>query len=366
MSEIKLETLTSVHIGSGDFLNQGVDFVSRPDDIYVIDINKVFNLIGEKNVSSWVAMIDSRIPIEKIMEKFAPGTDIKDYSKYHIDNFASITKTDTLKTIVRDGRGCPYIPGSSIKGAIRTSILSFLAAKEDSSYINNNYRKLEKELFGNNPNSDVFRFIRVSDAYFADNGSVIAIKLHSLNIRDSEDELHDEKMNQLEEAIRQEEETTFSLNIDSKTYDFVKSHWNENDSRIFGQLGSVLDNLRDVPSLFKVINIQTKKLIESEIDLWKNCEKDGADDYIINLKDLLETANNCQDGKQCVLRIGHGSGWRFTTGAWTERLDDFDYQVVNNSRPKNREYYYEYPFPKTRRIEEDGDYLLGFIKLTLK
>ena len=63
-----------------------------------------------------------------------------------------------------------------------------------------------------------------------------------------------------------------------------------------------------------------------------------------------------------MLRIGHGSGWRFITGAWSEQLKNFN-EIVNASRP-NSYRYTQYDFPKSRRIDEDGD-VLGFVKLSM-
>ena len=49
MSKVKIETLTPVHIGSGNFLRNNSDFVQHNDGedsyIYVIDPKKILNLI---------------------------------------------------------------------------------------------------------------------------------------------------------------------------------------------------------------------------------------------------------------------------------------------------------------------------------
>jgi hypothetical protein len=64
------------------------------------------------------------------------------------------------------------------------------------------------------------------------------------------------------------------------------------------------------------------------------------------------------------LRIGHASGWRFITGAWSEQLPFFDSSVVNAARSGNASKYSEYSFPKSRRTASDGD-LMGFVKLSM-
>ena len=90
-----------------------------------------------------------------------------------------------------------------------------------------------------------------------------------------------------------------------------------------------------------------------------------AEAYVESMKKILDEVRKCGKG-QCILRLGQASGWRFTTGAWTEGLSIFKSTIVPMARPKNKENNYEmYDFPKTRRIGEGSDNILGFVKLTI-
>ena len=102
--------------------------------------------------------------------------------------------------------------------------------------------------------------------------------------------------------------------------------------------------------------------MDFEIDYWNNVEQMGADNYISGLEEIRDEID-LDNKESCVLRIGHGSGWRFITGAWTEKLGNFTELVVPCSRPNNDKKYSEYDFPKSRRIDEDSD-VFGFVKLT--
>ena len=57
-----IETLTSVHIGSGVKYPARIEFISvRDDDEYlggIIDTDKVFDIIGEKNLPAWITVLD--------------------------------------------------------------------------------------------------------------------------------------------------------------------------------------------------------------------------------------------------------------------------------------------------------------------
>lgn len=359
MSKIKIETLSSVHIGSGNELQEGQDFVvtgsGEYKDITVIDVNEMGRRIEPRYYDNWVAMINNGKNINEILKRCAPNTSIDDITKYKIEDWANQVKhRDVLKEQIRDGKGLPYIPGSSIKGALRTAILASIADGNPGKINSFNFRNFEKDNFGNINNS-VFRFMQVGDAFFEPE-SVIATRVNSLNIRDSQDDLHDEKISQLLEVIRQGESSTLDLKLDIDRYRISKCQ----DS----SLVAMPDCMQSLGKLFAAVNAYTMQLVQSDIEFWEDQEKTGAEHYVDNLNEIVNEANTCKKGNECILRVGAGSGWRFTTGAWTESHDFFEDEVVPMSRRKYRNYTM-YPFPKTRRAEEQDDMLLGFVKLSI-
>ena len=378
MNTIRIETLSPVHIGSGNLLNNNTDFISvtiKKGDIskpylVIVSEEKVWKLLGEQHVDNWLQAIANRENLRDFLKRFAPEAKSKDYTKRRMPLLCEINRDDTLKECIHNGTGLPYIPGSSIKGAIRTAILALLANtisdREHKIFARDNkgnYVKdrkgnqlfeataIEKELFGDDPNSDVFRFIQVGDAYF-EKETEIAIRLVSLNIRQRLDSLWDESKPQIVEAIKTKSESKFQLKLSKEYYGFVK--------RNFPQAGSL--PVSSIGELFSLINDHTRQLVEEEINYWNEVDKTDGDDYVEEMKKILQEINLCEAGKSCVLRIGHASGWRFMTGAWTESLSNFKDVVVPASRPENR-YYEQYDFPKTRRLDEES-YILGFVKLT--
>ncbi|WP_080905430.1 type III-A CRISPR-associated RAMP protein Csm5 [Parabacteroides sp. Marseille-P3160] len=365
MSNIKIETLTPVHIGSGETLQYGNDFVKGKEDgssvLGIIDAGKIMKLIGYENIDRWVTAIERKEFTDKIVKVYAPDTTIEDYAKRTILEWSKVKETDTLKEQIHDGLGRPYIPGSSIKGAIRTAVLASLA--NDISGIEDklkdkkgkvNAKTIEAELFGKDPNSDVFRFLQVGDAYFGDNYEV-AIRMVNINERRNQS-FWDESKSQLIEAIVSGDETTFQLKLNIDSYEKVKS-----------KVHPIPICMSSINSLFQAINKHTQMLVEQEIDYWNDRKTDDdkgkIDLYLENINNILQTIQSCEKGKSCLLRIGHGSGWRFITGAWTESLDNFKNVVVPIARPENDKYV-EYSFPKTRRVDDECT-LLGFVKLTV-
>ena len=381
MSKIKITTLTSVHIGSGETLQFGSDFVRGKvgDDAFlsVVDPKKVLGLIGEDNVQRWVTAIEKRESTDKIVQQFAPNARLKDFSRRLIVEWSTVKNTDTLKEHIHDGRGLPYIPGSSIKGAIRTAVLATLAEsvrdaerKIDKTRRDGqgnpipNFRgqieykadakKIESELFGSNPNEDVFRFLQVGDAYFGENYEV-AIRMVNINERERQS-FWDESKSQLIEAIAPEDESEFQLKLNETGYNLSRD-----------RVQMMPDCMKSLSALFQTINNHTRNLLEGEIEYWQERQKDDDTDkvslYIEKIQGMLEQTQSCEAEKECVLRIGHGSGWRFITGAWAENLDNFYSVVVPVSRPKNFKYE-QFDFPKTRRVDDECE-LLGFVKLSI-
>ncbi len=367
MSRIKMETLTSVHIGSGSTLQYGADFVKGKhqdnDMLAIVDLRKVAALIGKQNIPFWVAAIENGDSTAMIIKRFAPEADIADYAKRLILRWADVRSSDTLMEQIHDGRGVPYIPGSSIKGAIRTSVLASLAKKmpDVENKLKNRFGKIsanqvESELFGSDPNKDVFRFLQVGDAYFGKNYEV-AIRMVNINEREQQD-FWDESKHQLIEAICPEDTTEFQMRLNLTGYHL------SNDK---GKVHRIPDCLCSQSALFETTNAHTIHLLETEKEYWKEREADDDTDsvtaYLEKVDEMLKVSKQCEKGKECVLRIGHGSGWRFITGAWTERLDNFASLVVPASRPRNNNYE-QYDFPKTRRVDDQCE-LLGFVKLTI-
>lgn len=366
MSSITLKTITPIHIGSGEFLQNNADFVAYKKGtdafISVVDSRKVLKLVGEEHVQDWLISIENRKEsVADFVRRFCKSVTPSDYALRTIDNFAIVNPNDTLKECMVNGMGLYYIPGSSIKGAIRTSVLTSLVKGEQLGFKIKDRdnkisaRQIEKDFLGIDSNHDIFRFLRVGDAYFTENCG-IAMRMVNLNIRKKEN-LFDSSKKQLVEAIASECSTTFQLKLDDNYYYWIKKIKPESVAKLPAAMESLF-------SLFATINQCSRELVESEINFWSSLDNYyGAEDYIESMQLVLEEINKCKVENECVLRIGHGSGWRFITGAWSEKLKKTDFEEIKNvARPKNYNYQ-EYIFPKSRRLDEEGD-VLGFVKLT--
>lgn len=375
MSQIKIETLTPVHIGNGNFLRNKADFTVFRDEkghnlICVIDPRKILDLVGAEHLDDWILSIENQEDdIQRFVKQYNKNVTPDDYALRIIWNFVKgIRDSDTIKECMHDGRGMPYIPGSSIKGAIRTAIVSSLAKGKDSADLERRIKRgkngqidkrfaaqqIEKDFFGDDPKNDIFRFLQVGDAYF-ERGRKIAIRMVNLNITESEN-LIDKKKSQVIETIKEGYSSVFQMKIATEYYWKVKEQC---------ALKDLPEGMKSISSLFDQINKCSKGLVLDEIDYWEQVARqyEGADGYIQNMRDILKKINDCKEGKECVLRIGHGSGWRFITGAWSEDFDNFYSKIVPVARFHD-ERYKDYDFPKSRRLQEKRK-LIGFVKLSI-
>mgnify|MGYP003292235894 FL=1 len=369
---VKIKTLTSVHIGSGEVLQIGSDFVKgKMGNNYVLAVvspEKVLDLIGEEHLQDWVVAIERKESTGNVVKRFAPNAKVEDYAKRIVLEWSEAHERDTLKEHIHNGQGKPYIPGSSIKGAIRTAILASLAENVNDAERKidvsangkkkTNANKVEKELFGSDPNNDVFRFLQVGDAYF---GECYTVSLRMVNINERTSKIFwDKSKSQMIEALPSEDITRFEMKLNVEGYNKSKEKWST-----IGDLPNIMSSYE---SLFEAINNHTIRLLDFELEYWKErSDRDDSDKvecYLEKIESIKNEAQNCGKGKECVLRIGHGSGWNFITGGWARDLDNFESLVVPVSRPNNQNYS-EYDFPKTRRVDDVCE-LLGFVKLSLQ
>ena len=365
MSDIKIETLSQIHIGNGSFLQEGNDFIADDDYLYVLNTDKLGAIIGTDpmSIQLWSSAI-MKGDADLFLKSRIQGYPLQDLAKRRIKRISDFnTGQSTLKECIHDGMGKPYIPGSSIKGAIRTVVMASLARKKivqrlnkekDSREWKKKIQSMESELLhfeaytktgkkDTTPSSDIFRFFSTGDAFF-DNGVEIAVKQMNLNITER-NSLLDNKKPQVVEAIKPGVSSHFRLKIGDDFYRY--------------------SGIEDFHHLFQMINDHTYNLLCDEIDFWAKGEGSrytGQDDYLDQIDLILDQIEECQSD-ECIFRIGQASGWRFVTGAWLDDIDKhyFKNVIVPLCRPKN-DRYRGYPFPKSRRIDESSN-VFGFVKL---
>ena len=138
--KITIETLGPLYIGSGREIWKKDWILNRRDNTaYIIDEIKLFNYLRNNNLlSSFEKFMLSNARgglFEWAKENKVINDIIHQTSKYSLDceNIVDVNTVKGIQTFIKDGYGKPYIPGSSIKGAIRNVLLSQSIEKDTNS-----------------------------------------------------------------------------------------------------------------------------------------------------------------------------------------------------------------------------------------
>ena len=165
--DVTLTTLSPMHIGDGNELRQDFDYSVHSGRTYVLNIDGV--LRGKEH-----ELRDSRGGYILPGKLLTSDQDFKNgrYFRYVLPGTPRSEKTDSrMQPFIKDHRDVPYIPGSSLKGALRTALawagwdevkpdLSIENLKRSPSWAGQN---IEGEIFGKTPNNDLLKVLQVSD-----------------------------------------------------------------------------------------------------------------------------------------------------------------------------------------------------------
>ncbi|MBS1736763.1 MAG: hypothetical protein JSS98_09220 [Bacteroidetes bacterium] len=335
---IYLKVLTPLHIGGAQekHLQDGVDFLVLNDQTWRLNWEKVYQNFDVDKIAA--AIISKKL-----------GQLLKNEINLVGDKMDEVYgTTGEVKTFIRDGLGKAYIPGSSIKGAMKNWLYS--------AYDTN--PRGTKNLFGSF-DTDLFRFIKPSDCYM--NEEVLMYPTKTFNLhkngknweggwkhsfwpqgnRPSTDKDFNSKGFVTDyECFEIGDLGSFSLSINSELPDDFKRKLFDNEIQKLEQ--KVLKTYKDydkkklqnqietinngkesltrfyneIPlnGLFNNINSQVQKHIERELEFFnKYKEAEGTQEIIDSFESLKQTIIGL-DGNQCILRLSAGSGFHGMTG----------------------------------------------------
>lgn len=373
----KIEIVTPCHIGAGDNkLIKDINFVVDGDRVGVVSPEKIYSLLGDEGIDKWCNAIDRKESIWKVVKTQNANARLEDICDRVMECCGAVC-TELGEQIASNGT--PYIPGSSIKGAIVSAIVGecrdriTLPTDFDKSNIIEQLLVKPVEKRGQityNPQNSLLRFLRVSDAYF-DNVDTVAMESYGLNLREDKS-IVDKKARMLVECIDSDSEATVTIQRRADLY---------NESRsVVPPLPQVLSS---EAAMLTAINDHTRRLLEAEKKFWceqkkrdyyhvdTNDEQEELDCYLNTIDAIIDHCDCCTSGKSAIMRVGYGSGWRFMTGGYVDN-EGLVKKIAHKIRTKrertadNRyvyvDHYQQYDFPKTRRI---ADYTpLGFVKIS--
>lgn len=384
-----MKLLSPLHVGNGNELKM-IDFYFdiKKGEIKYINLEKFIDFCLEKD-------IDLNKEISK--NEYKTGKDFsitKFMKKKQIDpeNLTSYSVPAIIEKRNRESEfairefikcGGAYVPGSSIKGAIRTAMMwYYLNERPDGEKIvleglepwlgknrisghllKNIDDNISAAVFGKDPRSDVFRVLRVSDTSL--------IEMNRMEVSEIRIVGNPQEIPIYVENIKAGSELSFDI-------DFNKFLLNDKEALLcFKTMDSL--SLMNIKSVFKACNDFSRNVIEKHLEyVWEDYKCDST---VYELESLLKQVKNCNDN-EAILRIGWGGGWYSTTvGLILEKLPEFPNHIKGS--PKNwelkkgtmREQFnlgrkpgtnrYSFNFPKTRRVTLENK-LLGWVKLCFK
>ncbi len=391
---LSFKTLTPLHIGSGEQLVNGVDFYydKSTQKIHKIRPETVLEVIGENQVAQWTNLVSEGknifVELPMLKDRMNQAEQLS-YETLPVDPTVNEIKKEYYFEFIRNKlTGNPIIPGSTIKGAIRTAyIRKFILKNEEfkkyfiqqlerfkSAYEREQNNRKKKNLIRGFENQietavfelitndfrlnkkdrkkrvqkDIFKFIQIADVEL-DINALYVLNFQTLDyFRKGWDIKH--SLTQTKEVIEASGEIRIKID---------KRFWEKN----------TLD-LKKVDDLFNLIHEHFKKLTEFEYDDFKKDLKTNKFSDMELGSQIVESLKEInKDENQIIIRMASGSGWNFMTGRWAkdiipENNDDdveWDFLVDNLLRHQRRAAI----FPKTRRITSTNTFP-GFISLKIK
>lgn len=385
MTEYEISIESPVHIGSGEELDS-MDFVVQNGRVSVIDVDKVLSELKSGGKSPLVLHDE----IERFERNFdfgkflyRQGIDVERVSKYMLTCEGTPNR---MATFMKSAFGVPLIPGSSIKGAIRTALTwYFLKSENMKGEVERTLRRVLGEL---NRITDRSARIRASRSWERRIGQELENLVFYGKEEDPKYDINKtmtvtdaslESVDLLELALCRIFTITRENRLIPKTFDiFVEAikpgtHAGTTkislDSYFLEEKLSELGFNRNQVSTFRkfphICNEFSKNVIEYELDFFEKYELPELVQFYENLLDSFPETNG-----EFLLRLGFGIGWISTTiglllGSKPDLLKDIRREFWLGRR-RNQPYYVP-EFPKTRNIIVDGErpnYPMGWIKLS--
>jgi CRISPR-associated protein Csm5 len=391
MNNYLLKTLTPVHIGSGEQYQRNYEFLyfAGENSVALIDDEKVLKLIGEENLDHWLSTVENdQSLLEYLKSRSKEILKANDIARQTLQvvgkNALSLDRKSTISIRGQLKSGIySSIAGTSLKGAIRTAVLTHLIDNDpDAKFYKNKFNltnrkekfsdeKLMRRHFGEDPNHDILRLLQVGDANFESEN--VCLHTSSINLY-RDDWKFKQEIDQFIECLPSGAETIVRIKFNVLIFDAAqnkrlrsKVSYGRQDETYKLYDGKQPDILQPI-QLFKIINEHTSILLKNELEFWDK-QKSYPDEvvkYIECLEDFLNQTYHLIDtdteGASCIIRLGWGTGFRNMTGDWQEDLltpKDYD-ALLNEIRPNKP---VNITYPKTRRMASDGT-PLGFIKLS--
>ncbi len=355
-----MEALTQLHVGSGENMLHNMDYIQRNDMPFIVDQQLLFEWMA---VQSHAQASNSRT-----LTEIAKQMNNKDLPGYAISGMGGIHACPhEIRQQIKDAFWHPIIPGTSLKGAIRTALLADHLRTQGIRQSDIPYRskdgkastsnktaglKASKSFFGQDPNHDWMRAWKPGDTAFA----LQDVQLADVRFLNITPELKWKRMaggkanlpqwsdakGVYAEVIAPGSVTESMIVLDEFLFQNSRAkqqlHWND--------VPGSFENLREIVNRHAVYRLEWEIAFYNHHG-WQPASK-ICDDLLYHIQ---------QQPEAMYLQMGWGSGWRGMTGDW-----QYDAGIEEDMRK-----LYDLGkhgadvFPKTRRLAVyDGEPSMPF------
>lgn len=343
---LTLRTLSPVHIGTGDEWRLGFDFVLYKNQTWVFDEDAVL----QAKEAQLKPDARGHYPLPGALLTEADMQNPRLF-RYVLRGQPPSEKADArMKPFIKDPYDRPYIPGASLKGALRTALAwtgwneaQLGRVKRNDIGRNRSWagNPLEKKLFGKDPNYDLLRALQVSDLHGpqAAGEGLVAVKAQVLTQSAAQSPIG-------LEALVSEVDFHGSLKIDDDLFKPMAAKLGFGDRKLW------LDEL--LPRAQK----HSRARIERLADWFENVAPPAPSaERIAGFYRQLLGSHPAPN--QALMQIGWGAGWDGKT-FWTHiQQDEFlfeklvgEFRLDKAGRRSRRQP--GDPFPTSRRVAVSG------------
>lgn len=353
----QVTTLTPVHIGSGYEMQIDMDYYPDRQSLHVIDLDDLLQGL-EGNEAALREFGRDGFRLSNFMRSYH----LKAEGGYHLP-LGGGRPPRSVRQFVKDGFGRAYVPGSTVKGALRTALWvntldrSRLPRVGRTSHDFFDFKREVSNVSGRDPNHDFLRPLKVGDgSALSCKGHLKADEVKFFNIRfgnrpgwkdfGSHGRPTKPKFREAQGLVVE----TMAENVDFFMQLSMENFLLQKDIKSVAGLPRCTA-LSSIAEFCYIMNKHAYTIIMGEQEFFSQFETDTSfvvESYDKLLSKVMETGKT---ENSFVLRMAWGSGWTGMTGGWIDPADMAS--IRQNARPRlGRE---NMPFPKTRRlIMRDG------------
>ena len=401
---LKIKILSPLYIGGGkekDWV-KGFDFIIKKQNLYVLNNKKLFSELRKKNKFNEYIRLISDNDDQKIKEFFDKFNE-NEIESFSYPIYKNCDKTNKeIKSFIRSGLGQAYIPGSSIKGALRSILFNYFL-RNNKNYYKQTFRSRENnkfevkinkqkfveaitnnslELYINNKKTSknyfvnlvfgdfeesIMRYIRVFDINSGVEDLLAIANVDLYNVKSSNNSIKSETKNvgitlECLDPRKATQELRLRIDIAEPLVKIINNKYGKdgipkNKNYIFKN-----DKNETIYNLFNIINEYTYNHISKEINFFESYKhQDGIEKEIIHVlkKFRDKTVNN---KRSCILRMSYGSGFHGITGDWL--FDDYSIDKITSEGRQSKALFNNIKTSKSRRIVNENC-PLGFVEIIL-